>query len=218
MEGDLEVVAPVASLVAVGGQDRIVEEYLEAVEVGAEPVQDDDIGRDDEEVARKRGVGFVELVEEAPSDEEGEDFGFAGTGGHFHDVARPILGEHAAGHGAGGIEPDQVVFVAGTPDLEKPDHRLDRFALGEVVAESGKRAIGVLGEVFGVEPVAEQGGGGGGRPGVAFGAPGEHFLANLRDERREEFFVGRTAEGFVGGKPALLGNQRRVWRMWKLRM
>lgn len=56
----------------------------------------------------------------------------ARAGCHFHDVAGPILGEHAAGHRAGGIEAEQVVFVACAPNLVKPDNRLKRFALGEV--------------------------------------------------------------------------------------
>ena len=50
---DLEVVAPVAAVVTVVGKDRIVEEDPQAVEVGAQPVEDDDVGRDDEEVARE---------------------------------------------------------------------------------------------------------------------------------------------------------------------
>ena len=67
VEGYLEVVAPVAALVAVVRQHGVIEENLEAVEVGPEPVQDDDVGRDDEEVARQRRVGFVELVEKPRS-------------------------------------------------------------------------------------------------------------------------------------------------------
>jgi hypothetical protein len=36
------------------------------------------------------------------------------------------------------------------------------------------------------------------------------FLADLGHERRKEFVVGRAAESFVGGKPALLRDERGV--------
>ena len=59
VQGALEVVAPVSSLVAVRRQDGIVEEYLQAVKIGAEAVKDDDVGGDDEEVPRERRGGEV---------------------------------------------------------------------------------------------------------------------------------------------------------------
>jgi hypothetical protein len=37
--------------------------------------------------------------------------------------------------------------------LVKPDDRLNRFALGEVIAERRKRTVGVLGQVLGLEPI-----------------------------------------------------------------
>ena len=81
------------------------------------------------------GVRLVEFVKEAPGDEQREHFGFSGAGRHLHHVARPVLVEHVAGHGAGGIETQQIELVAGAPHVIEPDDRLDRFALGEVVAE-----------------------------------------------------------------------------------
>ncbi len=135
MQRELEIVAPVAALVTVVGQDRVVEENFQSVEVGPQPVENDDVRRDDEKVARERRVGFVELVEETPRDEQRENFGFPRARCHFQDVTRPIFGEHAGGNRAGGIEAKQIEFVAGAPDFVKPDDRFDRFALGEVVAE-----------------------------------------------------------------------------------
>jgi hypothetical protein len=145
VERELEVVAPVSAVVPVGRENGIVEEDLQAVEIGAEPVEDDDVGRDDEEVARESGVGLVAPVKEAPRDQEREDLGLAGAGREFEHVARPVLGKHAARYGAGGVEADQVVAVAGAADLVEPDDSFDGLALGEVVAELGERAVGVLG-------------------------------------------------------------------------
>ena len=70
---------------------------------------------------------------------------FAGARREFEHVARPVLGEHAARHGTGGVKADQVVFVAGTADLVEPDDRLDGLTLSEVVAKRRQRVIGVLG-------------------------------------------------------------------------
>ncbi len=95
VQRELEIVAPVAAVVAVVGQDRVVEEDVQAVEIGAQPVEHDDVRRDQQEVARQRRVGLVELVEEAPGDQQREDLGLARAGGHLHDVARPVLVEHA---------------------------------------------------------------------------------------------------------------------------
>ena len=115
-----------------------MKKMLQAVEVGAQAVEHDDVRRDDQEVARKRGVRFVELVEEAPRDEQRQDLGFAGAGGHLQYVARPVFVEHAGGHRAGGVEAEQVELVAGAADVVEPDDRLHGFALGKVVAEGGE--------------------------------------------------------------------------------
>ena len=104
VQGDLEVVPPIPSFVAIGWEDGVIEEYLEAIEIGPQPVQYNDIRRDDEEVTCESGIGFVVFMEEAPRDEQGEDFGFTSTRCHFENITRPILGEHAAGHRARRIE------------------------------------------------------------------------------------------------------------------
>jgi hypothetical protein len=94
VQRELEIIAPVATLVSVGWEDGIVEENFEPVEVGAEAIEDDDVGRDDEEVAGESGVGLVKPVEETPRDEQGENLGLPGAGRHLQDVARPVLIEH----------------------------------------------------------------------------------------------------------------------------
>ncbi len=218
VESELEIVAPVAAVGAVGRQHGVVEEDAQAVEVGAEAVQHDDVGRDDEEVAREGGVGFVKFVEEAPGEQERDDLGLARPGCELEDIARPVLGEHAGGDGPGGVEAEEVEFVARPFDFVQPDDRLDGLALGEVVAEVQERAVGVFGEMLGIEPVAEQGDGGGRSAGVALSAPGMDLGAHLGDERREEFLIGGGAEVFVGGKPAVRRDERRIGRGWELRV
>ena len=155
VERELEIVAPVAARIAVGREDGVVEENTEPVEVGAEAIEDDNVGRDNEEISRERGIALVEAVEETPRDEERKNLGFAGAGREFEHVARPVLGEHAARHGTGGVKADQVVFVAGTADLVEPDDRLDGLALSEVVAKRRKRVIGVFDQVLCLKPVAK---------------------------------------------------------------
>ncbi len=71
VQGELEIVLPVAAVVTVVGQDRVVEEDPEAVEVGPQAVEHDDVRRDDQEVARQRRVRFIQLVKEAPGDQQG---------------------------------------------------------------------------------------------------------------------------------------------------
>ena len=94
VQRDLEIVAPVAALMAVVGQDGIVEEDPQPIEVGAQAVEHDDVGRDHQEIARKGGIRLVELVEEAPGDQQRQNLGLSRAGGHLEHVARPVLVEH----------------------------------------------------------------------------------------------------------------------------
>ena len=64
------------------------------------------------EVAREVGLWLVELVEPAPGDQQRQDLGLARARGHLADVARPVLGKHAAGYRTGGVEAHEVVLVA----------------------------------------------------------------------------------------------------------
>ena len=121
--------------VAVVGQDGIVEENAQAVEVGAQAVEHDDVRRDQQEVARQCRVRLVELVEEAPRDQQRQNLGLARARRHLDHEARPVLVEHVGRHRAGGVEAQQVELVARAAHVVEPDDGLDRFALGEVVAE-----------------------------------------------------------------------------------
>ena len=95
VQRELKVVAPVASFVAIVGKNGVVEKNMQAVEIGAQPIKDDDVGRDQQEVARERRIGFVKLVKKTPCDEQRQYFCFTCAGGHLHDVARPVFVEHA---------------------------------------------------------------------------------------------------------------------------
>ena len=148
VQGELKIVAPVAAVVAVVRQDRVVEEDPQAVEVGAQAVEHDDVGRDDEEVARERRVRLVELVEEAPGDEQREHLRLAGAGRHLQrrSAASPRrtcrrTPRRKRRSAAGRTCPARAAHVV------EPDEGLDRFALGEVVAERRQRAVGLLDEV-----------------------------------------------------------------------
>src|ERR1039458_9578696 len=66
VERELKIVAPVTSFVAVVRQNGIVEKDFEAVKIRAQPVQHDDVGRDDEEIPRQRGSRLVKFVEKTP--------------------------------------------------------------------------------------------------------------------------------------------------------
>jgi len=94
----------------------------------------------------------------------------------------------------------------------KPDHRLDRFALREIIAERSQRAGSGFEQMLGFEPPREQGARRGRGAEIACGSPVEDLAAHVRYERREKLFVGGGAQGFVGGKPALFRDERGVRR------
>lgn len=56
----------VATLVAAVGQDRVVEEDAQPVEIGSEAVEHDNVRCDKQEVAGERRIRFVNLVEKTP--------------------------------------------------------------------------------------------------------------------------------------------------------
>src|SRR5450759_3594862 len=61
MQSDLKVIAPVAAVVSVVGENRIVEENLQAIEIRPEAIQHHDVWRDKQEIsgeaqASKRAV------------------------------------------------------------------------------------------------------------------------------------------------------------------
>jgi hypothetical protein len=75
VQGQLKIVAPVAAVESVFGQDGIVKEDLQALEVLVNAVKDDDVRSDDEKVERQPGIGFVQLVEETPGESQAEHLG-----------------------------------------------------------------------------------------------------------------------------------------------
>ena len=216
VERELEVVAPVPPLAAIWRQDGIVEENLQPVEIRTQAIEDNDVRRDDEEVPRKHRVRFVELVEETPGDEQREDFRLARAGRHFQDVPRPVLREHAAGNCPGGIETEKVKLVPRPADLMEPDDRLHRLALGEIVAEGGKRTVRILEQVVALEPVMQQRKRCRRCAGVSPVAPRVDFLSDLCHERRHQLLIGRAAHLLGSGKPSLLRYQRSIRRRGKL--
>ena len=218
VERDLKIVAPVAALVAVVRQNGIVEKDFEPVKIRAQPFQDDDVGRDDEKIPGQRGIRLVKFVEITPRDEQRQDFGFARAGRQLQNVARPVFIEHPRRHRAGRIEPEQIELVARLPDFMQPDNRLDGLALGKIIPERRARAVGVFGQVFVFKPPAQQRDGCWRRAGIALGLPVKNLFAHLRHQRWDELFIRRGPHGFVGRKPPLLWNQRRVRRCRKIGM
>ncbi len=100
VQRDLKVIPPVLAVEAVVREHRIVEEDFQAIQVAAQAVEHDDVRCDQQDIARQRRIGFIELVEIAPCNQQREHLGLAGTSRHLGDVARPAFVEHAGGHGA----------------------------------------------------------------------------------------------------------------------
>ena len=100
VDGQLEIVLPVLSLVAVVRQERIVEENARALEIEAQPVEHDDVRRDEKEVGREVAVRLVELVKIAPCHQQRHDLGLAGAGRELEHVSRPVGVKHVPRDGA----------------------------------------------------------------------------------------------------------------------
>src|ERR1019366_1666676 len=99
---------------------------------------------------------LVKFVEETPGNEQRKNFGFPRARCHFQNVTRPVFIKHSAGNCAGCVKAQKVKLVACASDFVKPDDGFNRFALGEVIAESGKRAASVLDQMLCVKPVTKQ--------------------------------------------------------------
>lgn len=123
--------------------DRVVEENSEAIEIGPQAVEHDDVQHNDKEVARKRGVCLVQFAEEAPRDEQRQNFCFPRSRRHFQHVAWPVFIEHAGGHRAGRIEATQIVLLACLADFRTAIGCLDRLTLGIIIAERGQYCGGL---------------------------------------------------------------------------
>ena len=68
VEGDLEIIAPIAPLNAIVRKDWVIEENFQAIEVSAEAVKNNNVGGDDQEIAGQRGICFVGFMKKAPCD------------------------------------------------------------------------------------------------------------------------------------------------------
>lgn len=156
VQGDLEVVPPVAPGVPIVRQHGIAEENAQPFEIGAQPIEHDDVGGDQQEIACQGRIRLIELVEIAPGHQQRQHLGLAGAGCHLDDEARPVLVEHVGGHRAGCIEAHQVEFVPRTSRIVKPYDGFNRLALREVVAELALRAIRLLDQVVRLEPPLQQ--------------------------------------------------------------
>jgi hypothetical protein len=66
----LKIIAPVLPGMAVVRQNGVIEEDFQPVEVSTQAIKHNDVRGDHEEVPRQLGCGFIELVEEAPGDEQ----------------------------------------------------------------------------------------------------------------------------------------------------
>ena len=77
-----------------GREDRQVVEHLPGLEVLAKALEDDDVGRDDEEVVGEIGVLLEAPVEVGPRDDECHHDGLAGSRRHLDGHAwEPLAGE-----------------------------------------------------------------------------------------------------------------------------
>ena len=211
VQGQLKIVAPVAPVDAVVGQDRIVfQKDAQALKIFVDAVQHDDVGGDHQEVARKRRIRLVEFVVEAPGQHQAQHLGLAGAGRHFHHEAPPGLVKHAGGDRAGTVEAHQVVLVLHAHHVVEIDDGLQRLALGKVILELGHRAIGLGQQVRGIEPPVEQTAAGVCRADIAAVPPFLHFLAQLRHQRRHQLVRSWTPAGLH--RPGTSGWPGREWR------
>ncbi len=95
VHGELKIILPSLPFVAIFWQDRIVKKYLQPIEVGAQPVQHDDVGGDEQKIAGERRFGLVQLMVETPGDQQRQHLRLSRAGRHLEHVARPVLVEHA---------------------------------------------------------------------------------------------------------------------------
>ena len=151
-----------------------------ATEVGAQPLEDDDVRRDDEE---RLGVVVATLgdgVEVLPGDGERHDLRLAAARRHLDGVPSEVVVLQDVDARHLGEALDEIPMAPDLLDLVEPDERLDRFALRVVVLEG--LAVGT--PVIRREPVVEERLGRVRRALVLLLAPLLDGLADLRDARR----------------------------------
>ena len=115
--------------------DRVGAEDPPAAEVGAQPLEDDDVRSDDEE-----GLGVVVAplghgVEVLPGDGERHDLRLAAAGRHLDGIPGEVVVLEDVDARHLGEPLDEVTVPTDPLDLVEPDERLHRLALGVVVLE-----------------------------------------------------------------------------------
>ena len=104
VQGQLKIVAPVASVHAIVRQDRVVfQKDAQALKILIDAIQHDDVGGDHQKVARQPRLRLIQLVVKAPCQHQAEHLGLACAGRHFHHEAPPGLVKHAGGDRAGAL-------------------------------------------------------------------------------------------------------------------
>ena len=206
VQGQLKIVAPVAPVHAVAGDDRIFKENAQPLKILIDAIQHDDVGGNHQKVARKLRLRLIQLVIIAPGQRQAQHLGLAGAGRHFDHKTPPGFVEHPRRNHAGTIKAHHVVLVLHTHHVVQVDDRLQRLPLRKVILKLGHRAIGPGLEVRGVEPPVEQAAAGVRTPGIAAVPPFLHLAAKLRRQGRHQLVHAGIAQGLIRRKPA----ERRV--------
>ena len=216
VQGELKIIAPVAAVHAVVREHRILEEDPKSLKVSIDAVEHDDVGRDDQKVARQLGVRLVEPVEETPRQRKAEHLGLAASGSHLDYKTPPCLAEHACRYQTGCVEAHHVVLILNACNIVQVNDRFQCFALGKIVLKLRHGPVGLLQHMRSLEPPVEQALARVGRADVAAVPELLHFLAQLRYQGRHEFFHARFAQGFIGRKPANIRIKDSVRRIWEV--
>ncbi len=155
------------------GNHRVVNEDAAAGEVGSQPLEDDDVGSEQEErlcvIVARLGDG----VEILPGDGQRDDLRLAAAGRHLDAVAGEVVELQQFQVGAQGERFDERLLAADFGDFVEVNERFDGVALGEVVGETATAGQAAVGE----EPVVEEAARGVGGAGVVGGAPGGDLFA-----------------------------------------
>ena len=115
--------------------DGVGPEDAPAAEVGAQPLEHDDVRGDDEERLGVVVAALGDSVEVLPGDGERHDLRLAAAGRHLDGVAGEVVVLQDVDARHLGEPLDEVPVPADLLDLVEPDERLDRLALRGVVLE-----------------------------------------------------------------------------------
>ena len=212
----LKIVPPVAAVKSVVWNDRVRKENPQALEILVDAIQDDNVRRNDEKVARQLGIRLVELVKIAPCQHQAQHLRLAGTRGHLHHKAAPRLVEHPRRNRPGAVKTHQVVLVLHTGRVIEIHNRFDRFLLGEKIAELGHAAVGLRHQVRRLKPPVEQTPAGRACVSVAGVPEFLHPAANLRHKGWHQLFDTGLAQRLIRRKPTQVRGKNRMWGIRKV--